>query len=334
MTPGLGRERDSLSRDELAELLPAPGVPGLRTDRRDVLEEFVMREIERSAENTERPEQPAVARPVAVRRPYVRGLLVGAAAAAVLAGAVLIASPFEDDTPAVPPQSSQGTLSVLQVLDRASAAAAGEEVPVPGPDQYVYVASQVRWSAEDDLESREIWMSPDGARIWLTQDSVTGPEGEEISDDGEPHAGLTSPTYDFLTGLSTDPETLLMHIYQEDLGEGGNPDERAFSVIGTLLREQLLPPGLAPALYQAAARIPGVEVVEEVTDAVGREGIAVARISEKYGKRTEWIFDLETYGYLGERVVAVADPDTVIGYTGVTERAVVDAMGERPGDQG
>ncbi|CAM5345054.1 MULTISPECIES: hypothetical protein [Streptomyces] len=69
------------------------------------------------------------------------------------------------------------------------------------------------------------------------------------------------------------------------------------------------------------------------------EGIALAHVDQKSGDRTEWIFDPKTYAYLGSRAVQVkqADgikPGTVINWTAVLERAVVDAQRQRPGAQG
>jgi len=43
-----------------------------------------------------------------------------------------------------------------------------------------------------------------------------------------------------------------------------------------LLREAITPPPVSAALYRAAALIPGVTVVADTTDAIGRHGVAVA----------------------------------------------------------
>jgi hypothetical protein len=87
-----------------------------------------------------------------------------------------------------------------------------------------------------------------------------------------------------------------------------------------------VPPDLAVALYQAAARIPGVTVVDDSMDALGRHGVAVARADN--GGREEWIFDRDTLQFLGERDVL---PDgTIGGSTAIVARAVVDQAGEVP----
>ena len=95
-------------------------------------------------------------------------------------------------------------------------------------------------------------------------------------------------------------------------------------------------PELTSALYRAAAKIPGVMLVDDATDAAGRHGVAIARLDETRGARSEWIFDRKTFAYLGERTVQMLDVDgvkagTVIGRTTVTQRAVVDEMKGLPG---
>ncbi|GAB3946892.1 hypothetical protein GCM10027614_41180 [Micromonospora vulcania] len=52
-------------------------------------------------------------------------------------------------------------------------------------------------------------------------------------------------------------------------------------------------------------------------------------------RRNEWIFDEQSYEYLGERSYFVADTadgpaGTVLGTTAVLQRAVVSKLGQRP----
>src|SRR6185437_5780855 len=106
------------------------------------------------------------------------------------------------------------------------------------------------------------------------------------------------PTYRLLQSLPTDPHTLLNLIYRED--SGGQPaNEEAFTTIGDLLRESIAPPAVSAALYRAAALIPGVTVVSDVTDAIGRPGVAVSYSAN--GNQDEWIFDKTTFSLIGER---------------------------------
>ena len=91
-------------------------------------------------------------------------------------------------------------------------------------------------------------------------------------------------------------------------------------------------PELVSALCQAAALIPGVERVE-ATDAIGREGVALALFDEVDGARSEWIFGKQTFACLGERSLQVETKDgikagSLNGVTAILRVAVVDEAGK------
>ncbi|MGW6983278.1 CU044_5270 family protein [Streptomyces sp. NPDC054932] len=242
----------------------------------------------------------------------------------------------------------------VQLLDRISLAAASASVPGVRKGQYIYlgVQSATTYVRTDHGKStlvseqphlRETWNSPDGAKGWLIEPGNTGPEGFTL--DGRTESGkapkpyLNAPTYDYLATLPTDPDVLLQKIYKETRGMGSSPDQEAFVTIGDLLRGSHPPAALTGALYKAAAKIPGVVLVAEAADAAGRQGVAVARLDEASGQRTEWIFDRNTLVFLGERTVQVngnsgeqglITPGTVLSTTAVLTRAVVDRMKETP----
>ncbi|MEV2238097.1 CU044_5270 family protein [Micromonospora sp. NPDC049891] len=120
---------------------------------------------------------------------------------------------------------------------------------------------------------------------------------------------------------------------RDERGKGSSREGAAFTAIGDILRESLVPPQTTAALYQAAAKIPGVEVVRGVTAAAERRGVAVAQTERS--RRQEWIFDEQTYAYLGERSYLVADTadgpaGTELSTTAVLKRAVVSNLGQRP----
>ncbi|MFG2357473.1 CU044_5270 family protein [Streptomyces sp. NPDC048521] len=123
---------------------------------------------------------------------------------------------------------------------------------------------------------------------------------------------------------------------RETKGKGNSPDQQAFTTVGDLLDEQLVPAKLNAALYRAAAKIPGVVVVEHVKDATGREGIALAHVDQQSGDRTEWIFRPQDICLSrqprceGQEANGIK-PGTVLENTAVLERAVVDAQKQRPG---
>lgn len=250
---------------------------------------------------------------------------------------------------------SATTKGVPQLLDQISLAAADAPHPDVRPGQYIYIESKTAAtyiSTVDDkssLESdephrRQVWESPDGTKGWLIDPAVNdGPEGETLSLPDEqgntPRASLNSPSYDYLAKLTTDPDELLAKIYEETEGMGNTPDQQAFATIGDLLGESYPPAKLYSALFMAAAKIPGVVVIEDAVDAAGRHGVAVARLDETSGQREEWIFEEKSHSFLGERIVQVREgtgedalltPGTVVYTSAIMNRAIVDEMKQTP----
>ncbi|MFF0204029.1 CU044_5270 family protein [Streptomyces sp. NPDC005017] len=251
------------------------------------------------------------------------------------------------------PVGAVSTKGLPQLVDQIAVAAGEESHPKVGPGQYIYIESRGTGTfvkvdhgksslVSHDLSTRQVWESADGTRGWLIDPRVNeGPEGETLSLPDEqgntPEATLNAPSYDYLAALTTDPDELLAKIYKETEGMGNSPDQQAFTTIGDLLGESYPPAKLYPALFKAAAKIPGVVVVNDAVDAAGRHGVAVAR--EDHGVREEWIFDKKTHVYLGQRSVQVSGtsgedglikPGTVISTSAVMKRAVVDEMKEVP----
>lgn len=259
-------------------------------------------------------------------------------------------------TTQVSPASAKG---LDQLVDQISVAAADGPRPVMKPGQYVYIASQSADTfvktvddksslASHALHKRQIWKSADGTKGWLIDPAVNdSPEGETLSlpdEQGNPReAGLNGPSYDYLAKLTTDPDALLAKIYKEEKGHGNSPDQQAFTTIGDLLGESYPPAELYSALFKAAAKIPGVVVVQDAVDAVGRHGVAVARLDETSGEREEWIFDRKTHVFLGERSVQVKEnsgedalikPGTVTYTSAIMNRAIVDGIKQTPSQAG
>lgn len=287
-----------------------------------------------------------------------------AVAGAVVAGAVLNGGSGGQGAdlatgPALSTQlGSVTTKGVPQLLNQISLVASERSRPVMKPGQYVYIESE---SADtfvktvDDksslaghaLHKRQVWRSSDGTKGWLIDPAVNeSPGGETLSlpdEQGHPfEASLNGPSYDYLATLPTDPDRLLKMIYKAAEGHGNSPDQQAFTTIGDLLRESYPPAELYSALFKTAAKIPGVVVVNDAQDAIGRKGIAVARLDETSGEREEWIFDKKTYVFLGERTVQVKEvseygvamkPGTVRYTDAITNRAIVDDIKQVPDHQ-
>ncbi|WP_395365758.1 CU044_5270 family protein [Streptomyces sp. YH02] len=240
------------------------------------------------------------------------------------------------------------TKGAPRLLDRISLAAAGAEAPHGRAGQYVYIETRTANThvrtvdgesslVSDPLHTRQSWRSPDGLKGWLIEPGNTAPEGITLEGRDEqgnvptPHLG--APSHDYLASLPTDPDALLRKIYKETEGQGNGKDQQAFTTIGDLLVESWPTPELTAALYRAAAKIPGVVMVDSATDAAGRKGVAVARLDETSGQRTEWIFDSKTFAFLGERTVQVKGdagegglikPGTVVFTHAIMVRAFVD----------
>ncbi|MFB7512609.1 CU044_5270 family protein [Streptomyces sp. NPDC056144] len=345
--------------EELARLLPTPPEREPSARHHQLLKAQLLREFRQDTA------------PAAAAKPRfgVRRLTMAAVPLAAGALAVTLATngafdggerPGTDPRAAtVPGQSSQSSQSgkataatpAAVLLDRIATVAAARPATAVRDDQFVYVSSTVAWSIQnsddpvlrlDTPHSRKIWLSVDGSQPGLLHErgkaiplaGEVDKDGRPVNPVGNPHPTLNSPTYRYLESLPTDPDALLKRIYDETKGMGNGPDQQAFVTIGDLLREQLAPPKVSAALYKAAAKIPGVTVVEDSVDAAGRHGVAVARVYA--GERTEWIFDKKSLEFLGERGVMVEDTTAgkkgqVTATTAVLGRGVTDEAGQAPG---
>ncbi|MET9787554.1 CU044_5270 family protein [Streptomyces canus] len=292
------------------------------------------------------------------RNPFLRRAVLLPAMACALAGAVVggLALTGGDDanaslatgpalTTRIGAADAQGA---DRLLDHISLAAADTSEPAVRDDQFLYIASKVASTypktvddkttvVSEKLHSRQVWMSPDGRNGWLIEPGNTSEDGITLAGPNQP-----SSAYHRLAQLPTEPGALLRKIYQES-DANRDPevprDQAAFVAIGDLLTESYPPANLTAALYKAAAEIPGVVAVDDAVDAVGRHGVAIARLDEQSGQRTEWIFDKKTYAFLGERNVQVEPSETfkkgTVTFTvAITQRAVVNEMKEVPGRAG
>jgi hypothetical protein len=249
-----------------------------------------------------------------------------------------------------------------EVLRRA-ARAAEEEAPVASLDGYRYTRSEgafLSTTADGPAysvlvpEVREIWVAPDGSGRLLQREEkpiFLGPRDRlRWQESGSPPVGggRTSEetfgpgglAYVDLQSLPTDPEALFESIRDRAEGTGvGDVGAEMLVIVGDLLRETVAPPELRAALYEVAARIPGIELVGQVTDPAGRRGVAVAVESDYSGAltRQELIFDPETSEMWAERQVLLEEatwvdvqPPAVIGYAVYLEAGVVDSTQDRP----
>ncbi|MCF3137216.1 CU044_5270 family protein [Streptomyces olivochromogenes] len=357
--------------EETALLLPQTARE-LPTGRHQFHKERLMAHIEQDIQQNNHTATATApqARPKTGRFRLLRPAITLPALACALAGAVVATSVMNDGDgvrqggvatgPALTTQlGTPTTKGVPQLLDQISLAAAETGNSAVKPGQYVYIESKMAETyirhdgdkvslASHALHKRQIWDSADGTKGWLIDPAVNhDPAGETLSLPDElgntPKATLNAPSYDFLAKLPTDPDKLLAMIYKASEGHGNSLDQQAFITIGDLLGESYPPAELYSALFKAAKKIPGVVVVPDAKDALGRPGVAVARLDETGGSREEWIFDKKTHVFLGEREVQVKEttedggllkPGTVKFTSAIVKRAIVDGMKQLPTQNG
>jgi len=341
----------------IARLLPDPARPEPPEGRLHRLRETLMEQITQDQTDTQdraaSAEAPATL-PSPRRRRRLIPALVGGGMAFVLA--LWLTSAFVFGVGKV----WAGRTEAGALLHRiALVAATSTDIPPLDQirdDQYVYIETYgsrggfglthpngpAGWFTEGP-QRRQIWLSVDGSRPGLLREESYH---EDVQLDANPDPYLHYPTLRYLATLPTDPDLLLLKIYWENGDMGPNPQQEAFVTIGDLIREQIVSPDVAKALYQAAARIPGIEVVHDVEDALGRPGIAIARTHNNI--RHELIFDKNTLQFLGERSVATGPLEGPVAENGspappapegfvlvsiaVVARAIVDAPGQVPGE--
>lgn len=286
-----------------------------------------------------------------------------AAAVATAAGLAAAGLTLLPGNAAQPGNTSGASPAAARLLARIAAAAAAQPNPPVSDSQFVYlktwgagsVCAVVRYPAGSSSSSPAYRYAhsvrvagpgdcvpgkPDEVQFWYPVSSLCAAgaflmDGRMTkfsikaasADPGQfPCRGtMNYPTYRFMQALPTDPPALLRLIQQTD----GHPGLYwwAFSTIGTLLYNEP-PPPVTAALYRAAALIPGVTVVPDATDTIGRPGVAVAFTFQ--GIRTEWIFSKQTLQYLGSREIDTAN-GTLISQQAIQQRAIVDHAGQTPG---
>jgi hypothetical protein len=317
---------DPRGRDigQLARLLPVPAERHLPAGRQHTLKEHLMSELRLAA-------RPPAGR-AAARRRRTPAIVIAAAGATALTATLVLAL-----LPATTPGASP---AATRLLAKIAAAAAAQPAPPVRNGQFWYIKSWVAYQAcNGGSGSNCVLEKPHERQIWQSVSDLctTGLLREDGQDTPLRFAsnnlhcpyqgGMHDPTYRFLQSLPTSPHALLNLIEQQMQGQQPRPQE-AFTTIGDLLREAIAPPQVSAALYRAAALIPGVTVVANATDAIGRRGVAVAMTYQ--GVRSEWIFSKHTLRYLGERDTNTAN-GTITGEAAVLQRAFVGHAGQVPG---
>lgn len=182
----------------------------------------------------------------------------------------------------------------------AAAAVTGTQLlggaPTAGADAAAFLTSAARTSAAQEGSWRDApywysrWSQSQGP-LKITGESwagnarpgraVTTEAGRRTTKATEPATfivgGGRTTDWDGLWQLPTDPDALEEHLREAREGVGPDADTELFAAVGDLLRRSPASPALRAALYEVAARVPGVRLGGTVTDAAGRSGTAVER---------------------------------------------------------
>ena len=274
------------------------------------------------------------------RRRFTFGAAGVAAAVAVAAAVVLFGTNGAGPSPAA--------AAVLHHAARTAALQPATDPPAAG--QFVYTKSD--GSVVDtavthgqtinfyESSTREAWIGPDGSgrlrttngpprfvtpadkAAWVAAGKPTL-TGSSNSDETFAAGGLS---YLDLSKLPSDPAQLKQLIDDRQIEGGPAGDAETFTIIGDLLRETYASPAVRAGLFTVASQLPGVELVGQVHDQLGRSGTAVAYTSG--GISHELIFDPQTSALLAER--QVAGDGTVTESTAYVDSGVVDSTSTTP----
>jgi hypothetical protein len=335
------------------------GLPSARSEKRAAARAALMTRIE----SVGQPARPRVTR--LWRRPRLALALAGVAFAALL-----VALPI-----GILGGSGKVEPAVARVLHQAAEVAAAQEPIAPGRGQYLYTRSKdaylrafaynpacgrfcdasntwsllvpserESWVSFDDslrgrvrtVSGKPRFLSADQRAGWVAAGSPPLSRPGRVEDSAVSGSGMPFDPAE----LPTDPAELREMLEAREIpGIGGPPGEaETFVLIGDMLRGTYLPSALRAAIYELTAELPGVALLGEVEDPVGRAGIGIAYTDERRGTTHELIFDPNTTTLLGERDSLArsgaygfeAPPGTTIGYAAYLESKVVDSVGERP----
>jgi len=296
------------------------------------------------------------------RRDRRRAILATATVVAAAGATVAIVSGLDEGH--VAPAPATAAEALRHAADTAEQAAGPG---VPDDDQYFYVASEgteMTTSAPTSdpadafsylyTKRREIWLSVDrsgrlsespiGPHRWLTPKDRSNwiaagrPDTGDRRRSDEPmdaihhyFIGDERFTTQQLRDFDPTPRELFDRLRSRVGDRGVSSDGEVFVEIADALREAPQTPQLRATLYRALALVPGVQLLGNVHDRLGRAAIGVA-YPQRNGLRQELLFDPKTAEILNERHVVFrrvqglhAPVGTAIEDIVYTKRAVTDA---------
>ncbi|MCP3783633.1 CU044_5270 family protein [Micromonospora sp. A3M-1-15] len=241
-----------------------------------------------------------------------RSGLAALGAAALVAGVVAVGGPAPVDPP-VPRVPSEASGSVARTFELAAVHAETEPFTAPRPDQWTFVELRiVRGKLAEDKgqatrETTRSWQRADGRQSAMLVDGKL-----EVSTESSDLPQVVPPQdYPTLAGLPTDPRALLDWLRARS-PSGKGDDGVPYLMIDSMLRDNVLPPGVKATLLRALALIPGVTRSSEPVDFDGRPAIAVGMVLDGW-RREDILLDPATHEFLGSRTVVVEDHTTPEG---------------------
>lgn len=268
-----------------------------------------------------------------------------------LASAVALAATVAVAVAALTTLGTRATDAAAAAVLREAAAAARTQLAL-APDQYLYVRSENAYLAtRADAPSfsalvphvRERWLGRDGGRLRETSGKpifLSARDRARWVTAGRPPIASGDVTdmrlRSRVSALPENPGAAFAALEREAKTKDSSFAWAMFQLIGAEFREVLTTPAQRSALLAAAARVPGIELIGDVTDRAGRRGVAVAVYDAARRARLQLIVDPASGQLLGEEEVVLGGnvfgypAGTVIGHTTYTHSAVVADVDIRP----
>src|SRR6476659_5120338 len=316
-----------MNLDDMARRLPAER--DLPAARKQILKEHLMTELRQADPTRPRTRRPRRRRPGGHRRTVLVAGAVLTAAAVAAATATAVRTHTSPPAPTTAQPAAPATAA--QLLAKIAAAAARQPAPVVRDSDFTYIRSEVAYevdsisnghetSSMEKLHERQIWLPvanvcatglliEQGERTPISPFPVANGKVDRDPPKGTPMPNFTCPseghlgdtTYRLLQSIPTQPDALLAYLKAGKKWTNDAPPTE----IGDMIRETIMPPALAAALYRLAATLPGASLVSHATNVAGRAGIGIMWTSKKARQvyKNEWIFDKATLRFTGESAI-------------------------------
>ncbi|MFE9955908.1 CU044_5270 family protein [Micromonospora sp. NPDC005299] len=241
-----------------------------------------------------------------------RSGLAALGAAALVAGVVAVGGLG----PATPPARSTPYVAsgpVAQTFELAAVHAETEPFTPPRPGQWTYVELRmVRGKIAQDKgqatrETTRSWQRADGRQSAVMVDGRL----EVTTESSDLPQVMPPQDYPTLAGLPTDPRALLGWLRARSQS-GKDGDAVSYLLIESMLRDNVLPPGVKATLLRALALIPGVTRSTGPVDFDGRPAVAMGMVQDGW-RQEDILLDPTTHEFLGSRTVVVEDHTTPEG---------------------